>query len=169
MTEYLDIVDEKDRVIGRDTRKNIHAQHLIHRGVHVFVVNSRGEILVQKRSQKKNYYPGFYDTSVGAQVLSGETYKEAAIRETQEELGFKPKKLIKICDYHSYSDRQRENRRLFLCFHEGPFKIDKEEVESACFFSSKRIEDEIKKGKKKFTEGFKISFKKYICYLKEAG
>jgi len=167
MAEYLDIVDENDQVIGRDTRKNVHAQHLIHRGVHVFVINSQGEILVQKRSQKKDYYPGFYDASVGAQVLSGEAYQQAAVRETQEELGFKPQKLIKVGDYQSYSDRQRENRRLFVCFYEGPFKIDKKEVEWVRFYSPEKIEVEIKRGKKKFTEGFKLSFQEYLKFKPE--
>lgn len=166
MAEYLDIVDEQDRVIGKDTRENVHKNFQIHRGVHVFVLNSKGEILLQKRSEKKDYYPGFMDASVGAQVLSGESYEEAAARETLEELGFKPKGLAKVCDYKSYSERQRESRRLFACCHEGPFKIDEEELEFVKFFPVETIGKEIKKGKMKFTEGFKISFGEYIKYLK---
>lgn len=162
MEEYLDIVNENDQVIGRDTRKNVHKNYQIHRGIHVFVLNSKGKLLIQKRSTKKDYYPGYYDASVGAQVLSGESYREAAIRETQEELGLTPKKLTKICDYKSYSDRQRENRRLFAYNHEGPFKPDKKEVEFVKFFPIKTIQKEIKKGKMKFTEGFTISFRQYL-------
>src|SRR4030042_2122336 len=111
MDEYLDIVDEHDNVIGKDLRENVHKAHQIHRGVHVFVINKNGELLVQKRSESRKDRPGYYDASVGAQVQSGESYEEAAFRETKEELGFSPKKLIKICDYKSYSERQRENRR----------------------------------------------------------
>ena len=76
--EYLDIVDENDNVIGKDTRKAVHANYMIHRGVHIFVVNSHGQILIQKRSMNKDYYPGYFDISVGAQVSSGESYEEAA-------------------------------------------------------------------------------------------
>ena len=167
MEEKLDIVDEQDDVVGKDTRKNIHQNHQIHRGIHVLVVNSKREILLQRRSEKKDYYPGFYDASVGAHIFSGESYQKAAFRETQEELGFRPMKLIKVCDYKSYSLRQRENRRLFKCHYNGPFKIDREEVDLVKFFSIKAVEKEIKKGKMKLTEGFKISFKKYIelCWV----
>jgi len=162
MIEYLDIVDENDRLIGCDTRQNIHDQHLIHRGVHVFVLNSRGEILLQKRSEEKDYYPGYYDASVGAQVLARETYENAALRETQEELGFKPERLTKVCDYKSYSERQRENRRLFICYCNGPFKIDKNEVKFVRFYTPGKISAAIKEEKMKFTEGFKISFQNYL-------
>lgn len=157
MPEYLDIVDENDNVIGKDTRENIHKRHLVHRGIHVFVVDSRGEILIQKRSRNRKYYPRFYDASVGAQVRSGESYEEAAIRETQEELGFTPEKLQKICDYKSYSSRQRENRRLFVCQHSGPFRYKKDETNLVEFMSVDQIRGMIKAGEK-FTEGFKISF-----------
>ena len=94
--EYLDIVDIKDKIIGKATRKEIHDMHQIHRGVHVFVVNSKNEILIQKRSNKKDYYPGYYDASVGAQVRSGETYEQAAKRELKEELGVDTVKLKNI-------------------------------------------------------------------------
>lgn len=166
MTEYLDIVDEEDNVIEKDTRKNVHARHEIHRGVHVFVINSKREMLVQKRSENKDYYPGYYDASVGAQVLSGESYEQAAARETEEELGFAPKNLEKICDYNSYSTRQREKRRLFVCRENGPFKIDKNEVESTDWLSLKKINNEIEKGEIRFTEGFMISFQNYMDHKK---
>jgi isopentenyldiphosphate isomerase len=165
--EYSDIVNEEDQIIGRGTRDKIHQDYLIHRGVHVLVLNSQGEILVQKRSIKKDYYPGFFDASVGAQVLSGESYEEAAIRETKEELGFKPPKLKMVVDYKSYSPRQRENRRLFICHFEGPFKIDKEELEFVRFYSTEKIQQEIKKEKMKFTEGFMISFSEYLKAIKK--
>ncbi len=161
MVEYLDIVDEADNVIGKDTRENVHERHEIHRGVHVFVISSRGEILLQHRSFKKDYYPGYYDASVGAQVISGETYEQAAKREIEEELGFKPATLSRICDYKSYSDRQRENRRLFTCNYDGPFNISKDELDSVEWLSPESIESQIEAGKKKFTEGFKLSFQEY--------
>lgn len=159
--EYLDIVDENDKVIGKDIRDLVHKNFQIHRGVHVLVINSKGEILIQKRSSNKSYYPGYYDASVGAQVQSGESYEDAAKRETQEELSFVPKTLTKICDYKSYSTRQRENRRLFTCLHEGPFNFDHNELESVDFLSPEKIQEMIA-SEKPFTEGFTISFKHYL-------
>lgn len=160
MEEYVDIVDENDRVIGVDTRENVHHNHQIHRGIHVFVVNTKGELLLQKRSLLKKDRPGYYDASVGAQVRSGETYDQAATRESMEELGFNPKVLTVICNYKSYSSRQRENRRLFIVHYDGPFNIDKQEVASIEFLSIHKIQEMIDRGER-FTTGFIISFKHY--------
>ena len=52
--EYLDVVDEDDNVLGRDTRENIHDKGLRHRIAAVLVLNKSGEILLQKRSRKKS-------------------------------------------------------------------------------------------------------------------
>ena len=75
--EFLDVVDEDDNVVGKNTREDIHKKHLIHRGVHVIVLSSKGEILIQKRSKSRSYYPGVFDASVGGHVFSGEGYATA--------------------------------------------------------------------------------------------
>lgn len=167
MTEYLDIVNENDEVVGKDTRENVHRDYKIHRGIHVFVINSKKELLLQKRSQSKTDRPGYFDASVGAQVRAGEAYEGAATRETKEELGFVPEKLIKITDYKSYSKRQRENRRLFVTFFDGPFKLDQQEIENVEFLPINTIQEKIR-GSKLFTEGFKLSLAHYMMYAKIA-
>ncbi len=153
MEEYLDIVDEQDNVIGRDTRANVHRDYKIHREVHVIVLNSSAEILVQKRAACRKDRPGYYDASVGAHVSTGESYEQSAVRETQEELGFFPDKLIPIAKYYSFSERQRPIRQLFICYYEGAFDIDPQEVESISWMSLAKIYSLVRQGEK-FTEGF---------------
>lgn len=119
MEESMDIVNENDEVVGRDTRKNVHKNYEIHRGVHVIVVNSQGEVALQRRSMAKDYYPGYLDISVGGQVASGESYHSAAVREMAEELGCADQNLSHLADYDAYSPRQREKRRVFVHRCEG--------------------------------------------------
>ena len=57
------------------------------RAVHVLIFNSDKRLLIQKRSMDKDRWPGLWDISVSGDVLSGETVREAAVRETREELG----------------------------------------------------------------------------------
>ncbi|MBN2421586.1 NUDIX domain-containing protein [Candidatus Woesearchaeota archaeon] len=159
--EIIDIVNEQDKIIGRDTRFNIHKKHLIHRGVHIFIINSKNQVLIQKRSFNKDFYPGYYDASVGAHVDSGESYKDAAVREIKEEVGIIPKKLTGIGSYKSYSERQKENRKLFVCKSDGPFKINKDELDKIEFKSIDEIQKMIEKGIP-FTEGFKKSLELLI-------
>ena len=85
MKEYMAVVDENDRVISKKAREEITAKKLLHRGIAVFVFNSKGEIFVHKRNRNKKYYPGHYDAIVGGGVKYGETYNKGAKREVKEE------------------------------------------------------------------------------------
>ena len=90
MAEIFDIVDRKDRIIGRASRDEVHGRpDLIHRVAHVLVFNGAGELFLQKRAADKIVQPGKWDTSVGGHVDLGEAYRAAAVRETAEELGIK--------------------------------------------------------------------------------
>ena len=69
-TEFFDIVDDEDRVIGQAPRSQCHGDpRLVHRVAHVLVFNSRGELLLQKRSVTKDIQPGKWDTSVGGHLV----------------------------------------------------------------------------------------------------
>ena len=87
MPEYLDLVNEQDEVVGRLPRSKCIERGLLHRAVVVFIFNSRNQLYIQKRADDAAFYPGFWSASVLGHVSSGETYHEAAIRETREELG----------------------------------------------------------------------------------
>jgi isopentenyl-diphosphate delta-isomerase len=88
MEEYLDIFDEQGNNTQRsDTYDNIHRLGLLHRTVHVWLINSEKQILLQKRAKNKRAYPGYWDISAAGHIDSGATSLEAAKRETQEELG----------------------------------------------------------------------------------
>ena len=52
-----------------------------------FIINSKGQVLLQKRSSNKKMWPNMWDITSGGHVLSGEFGFQAAIRETKEELG----------------------------------------------------------------------------------
>ena len=69
--------------------------------------------------------------------------------------------------YKSFSDRQREIRTLFITQYEGPFKIDKDEVEKVNFKHLDIIQDEVEMGEMLFTDGFKISLEHYKEYILE--
>jgi isopentenyl-diphosphate delta-isomerase len=85
--ELFDVVDLEDRVIGQERRNVVHARGLAHRAVHIFVFNSRGQLLVQRRSALKDEFPLTYTSSASGHVGAGETYAECAPRELMEEIG----------------------------------------------------------------------------------
>lgn len=86
--EIFPVVNEKDEVIGKITRKEAHkSPHIIHRAVAILVFNGQGNLLVQKRSLTKDTCPGYWSHSVGGHVGYTKEYLPVAVRETQEELG----------------------------------------------------------------------------------
>jgi len=96
--EYLDIVDENDKIIGRDWRNKIYAKGLNHniRAINIFIFNSEGKLLVPKRSMNRRIYPGCFDFSCAEHVMFGEDYHQAAKRGLEEELGIKDLELIEL-------------------------------------------------------------------------
>lgn len=87
VTEYFDQVDQNDRVIGRVSRDEAHKKGLCHRAVHIFFQNFKGNWILQKRSAFKDVDPLLWTTSCSGHVDEGESYAEAAVRESEEELG----------------------------------------------------------------------------------
>jgi isopentenyl-diphosphate Delta-isomerase len=85
--EWFDVVNERDEVIRRATRREVHATGLWHRAVHVLVFDSAGRVFLQKRSMLKDLSPGLWDSSCSGHLDAGEDYDAAAIRELHEEIG----------------------------------------------------------------------------------
>ena len=85
--EIFDVVDALDRVISQATRREVHAQGLLHRAVHILILNSSGEVFLQKRSMAKDTHPDCWASSASGHLDAGEDYLSAAIRECKEELG----------------------------------------------------------------------------------
>ncbi len=125
--EELPIVDENDIEVGSARRMEIHRRAWRHRAVHVLVVNSRGEVLLQRRSLMKDTYPGFWDISVGGHVGLDETYEEAAVRELEEELGVKAD-LKYQGKLEASAATGWEFVEVYACRHEGPFRPAAEEI-----------------------------------------
>ncbi|WP_431045202.1 NUDIX domain-containing protein [Streptomyces sp. P1-3] len=85
--ELLDIVDERDRVVGQAPRGEAMARRLRHRCVFVLARDAADRIFVHRRTAQKLVFPSLYDVFVGGVVGAGESYDEAALREAEEELG----------------------------------------------------------------------------------
>jgi isopentenyldiphosphate isomerase len=133
--EIFDLVDLDDRVIGRVRRGDAHRDpSLIHRSIQVMVFDSHRRVLLQRRSQTKDLYPGYYCASASGHVALGEDYAETAMRETEEELGcrvmlaYVGKELVR-------SVYETEMTALFLGRSDGPFTFNPVETDGGDFFA----------------------------------
>lgn len=87
--ELLDIVNEKDEIIGQETREKIHKDGLLHREIHIWFVTPDGQMIFQHRAKDKDTYPDMLDATVGGHVDLGMNYEDTALKEMKEETGLK--------------------------------------------------------------------------------
>jgi len=87
MTEWFDVCNERDEVVGRLPRPVVHQRRLLHRAVQILVFTPRGECFVHRRSATKDESPRLWNASASGHVAAGETYHASAVRELAEELG----------------------------------------------------------------------------------
>lgn len=138
--EIFDVVNDRDEVTGRETRAQVHRLGLNHRAVHVLVFNRRGELFLQKRSLKKDTFPGAWDSSASGHLDAGEEYDACAVRELREEIGLivqqPPTRLFKI---DACAETGREFVWVYRCEAEGPFTLHPHEIETGGWFASDKI------------------------------
>ena len=90
MDEWLDIVDANGIPTGQTALKSeIHKNGWYHNTIHLWLYTEDGKILLQQRSHKKTICPLLWDVSVAGHIDADETFIQAAIRETKEEIGLK--------------------------------------------------------------------------------
>ena len=88
MDEYIDIVSKTGKVTGKTCLKSeAHKNGYYHNTAHIWLYTKNGEVLLSQRSALKVIYPLLWDISVAGHVDARETIEQAAIRETQEEIG----------------------------------------------------------------------------------
>jgi isopentenyldiphosphate isomerase len=86
--EVIILVDQNNTIIGDVPRHLMNFGRDYHRVTYILVFNTKGNLLVQKRTDDKAFCPGYYGITTGGVVEKDEYYIESAHRELQEELGF---------------------------------------------------------------------------------
>jgi isopentenyldiphosphate isomerase len=132
--ELWDVYDKHGNITGRKIqRENINdllGEDEYHLVVHIYIRNSKGQFLVQKRSEKKQFLPGIWDITAGCAV-SGDDGITAAMRETEEELGI----ALKPEDF-TYIGRFRRGK----CFMDL-FEVVKDIDLSTCILQEGEVDD----------------------------
>jgi isopentenyl-diphosphate delta-isomerase type 1 len=128
--EWFDVVNDRDEVVSRALRREVHARGLWHRAIHVLVFNAAGQLFLQKRSMAKDMSPGLWDSSCSGHLDAGEGYDAAAVRELAEEIGIRvaatPERWLRL---ESCAETGWEFVWVYRLQHEGPFVLHPEEIE----------------------------------------
>ena len=86
--EPLILVDERDNVIGHDSKVRVHSgAGVLHRAFSIFIFSDGGKVLLQQRSREKPLWPLYWSNSCCSHPRKGEDGLAAAHRRLREELG----------------------------------------------------------------------------------
>jgi isopentenyl-diphosphate Delta-isomerase len=170
LDEIFDVVNEADEVIGCEKRGEVHRLGLRHRAVHVLVFNSRGEVFLQKRSMKKDTFPGAWDSSSSGHLDCGEEYDACAVRELREEIGLKvdqaPQRLFKIS---ACLETGQEFVWVYHCKAEGPFHLHPDEIETGGWFAPEMVSRWMAERPGEFARALLLIWPKAVLALSKSG
>ncbi len=99
MEEMFDILDENGNNTGLVKKRSlVHKDGDWHKAVHIYIINDKKEVLVQRRSPNKDSDPNMLDISCAGHLTSGDDSITAALRELKEELNLSvnPDELVYI-------------------------------------------------------------------------
>lgn len=128
VVEWVDIVDDNNEVIAQATRRQMRAENLRHRATYIVVHDGMGKILVQRRTENKDFYPGLLDATAGGVVTQGENILDSAKREAEEELGVAGVPFAEHGLFYYEGESCRIWGGLFSCVSHGPFALQESEV-----------------------------------------
>ncbi|MGD9701887.1 MAG: NUDIX hydrolase [Acidimicrobiia bacterium] len=143
--ELVEVIDESDHVVEVVPRWRMRAENLRHRAVYVLVTDSAGRLLIHRRSDAKDVWPGRWDLAAGGVVGVGESYGEAARRELAEELGIGdvPLEPFGAC---TYADAEVVLiGRVYRVRHDGPVRFADGEVVEARWVSRIELDERLRR------------------------
>jgi len=154
--EHFDVVNERDEVTGRATRREVHARGLWHRAIHVLVFDREGRLFLQKRSMSKDTAPGLWDSSCSGHLDAGEDYDEAARRELLEEIGVKlgapPSRWYRIS---ACAQTGWEFVWVYRMQFDGPFLLNPSEIERGEWFDTNALTERLVRMPGEFAPSFR--------------
>lgn len=166
--EELEFFDRYGFFKGRASRGVVTNSGLWHKGVHVWVFNSKGELYLKKRVKRRGLYPEHWE-DIGEHLKPGESFEEAARRGLEEELGVKGARLKRVAEAKMcFPEKNCELVELWKCEWDGKIRENKEESFGGRFYSFREIEEMIKE-REMITPWFKELFYWYLKEGKEWG
>lgn len=177
--EFVDVLDDSGKLTGKVVAKSeAHAKGLWHRATHVWLVNNRGELLIQKRASRKALWPDAWDVSVAGHISAGEDSVSTSIREVNEELGLNvcAKDLlylftIKTSNVVQNTYLENEFQDIYLVKKDvdvSKLVLQKEEVSEVKLVHFRQLKKDIASGKERFCPHLE-EYARLFEYLKKAG
>ena len=173
LSETLILVDSKDKEIGFEEKPACHKWPCkLHRAFSIFIVNSKGELLIHVRSRGKATWPEKYWTNACcSHPRKGESLEEATQRRLKDELGFTvPLQELFSFEYKAQYDLvwgEHEFDHVFLGNFDGHVVPNPAEVKEWKWASPAFLLKDMKDNPGSYTPWFKIALPRVLQHMKK--
>jgi isopentenyl-diphosphate delta-isomerase len=162
MEERVVLVDENDVQVGTLEKQRAHAEGRLHRALSVFVLNSRGEMLLQRRASAKYHSGGLWTNACCSHPRPGEPVDRAARRRLGEEMGIDcPLQPAFTFTYRAQVGPElveHEFDHVFLGRFDGAPVPAADEVDDWRWIPVSEVADEVRDAPERFTPWFRLVF-----------
>ncbi len=169
MNEKVVLVNEDDNEIGVEEKVKAHKEGKLHRAFSIFIFNSKGELLLQRRAGNKYHSGGLWSNTCCSHPKPGESIEHAAHRRLREEMGFD----CSLNEVSRFIYRAELNNGLteweldhvFIGKYDGEVNPNPNEVEDWKWININDLKDDIKRNPNNYTVWFKMALDKVTSLL----
>lgn len=169
--QMIVLVDEQDNPTGVMEKMEVHRKALLHRAFSVFLFNSKGEMLLQRRAISKYHSGGLWTNTCCSHPYPGETPQEAGKRRMREELGFEAEIQPAFSFiYKAALDNELteyEFDHVLIGEYDGDVYPNEDEVGDYCYVNMDVLKENLQRHPMKYTAWFKIAFPMLEAYLEK--
>ena len=158
--EEIILVDEADNAIGTMEKIEAHRRGVLHRAFSVVLFNSNGELLLQKRADKKYHSGGLWTNTCCSHPLPHESIGDAAERRLKYEMGInlKPEFAFKFI-YKTPLDQsliEHELDHVLVGTFDGTPNINRDEVSEWKFVGLTELKNDMEQSPETYTVWFRL-------------
>lgn len=169
--QMLVLVNEQDEPVGLMEKMAVHRKALLHRAFSVFLFNSAGQMLLQRRALEKYHSGGLWTNTCCSHPYPDESPVQAATRRMKEELGFET--VVEPAFHFIYKAAldneltEHEFDHVMVGTYDGQVFPNKEEVVDYRYMSMADLRDSLDDEPQQYTAWFKIAFPLLEAYLEK--
>lgn len=163
--EKLILVDSQDKIIGYENKDICHdGQGILHRAFSIFIFNGRNELLLQKRSEKKQLWGLYWSNTCCSHPRKGETIERAVLRRLYEEVGLRTdlRFLYKFQYQANFDEKGSENElcSVFIGKSDQQPVANNTEIAAWRYISPVELDQELAASTDQFTPWFKMEWQR---------
>lgn len=169
--EQVLLVNEKDEVVGTMGKMEAHEKALLHRAFSVFVLNKKGEVMLQQRAAHKYHSPGLWTNTCCSHQREGESNIDAGKRRLDEEMGFRTEleELFSFIYKAPFDNGLTEHEfdHVMLGYYEDDPDPNPDEVSDWKWMAPDKIRDDMDAKPENYTAWFRIIFDRFHQHIQK--